>query len=148
MEKKKIIRIARKDLDATLPIEQSLWKIKGVGRMFAHAIRVVLNQPYSKKLNELSEEEIKKIENIISHPDKHNIPIWLYNHRKEKETGEDKHYIESELILKNKFDIDFLRKIRCYRGIRHQYGLPVRGQKTKAHFRKGTTVGVSRKKKR
>ncbi len=146
MEKKKIIRIARKDLDATLPIERSLYKIKGIGKNFAHALRVSLGFEKNKKLNELSEEEIKKLEDCIYNPKKYNIPVWLYNHRKELETGEDKHYVESNLVLKNKNEISFLKKIGCYRGIRHQFGLPVRGQRTKAHFRKGATVGVVRKK--
>jgi small subunit ribosomal protein S13 len=146
MDKKKIIRVARKDLDATLPIERSLWKIKGVGKNFSHALRVSLGFDADKKLNELSEEEIKKLEDSIYNPEKYNIPAWLYNHRKEIETGEDKHYVESNLVLKNKNEISFLKKIRCYRGIRHQFGLPVRGQRTRAHFRKGATVGVVRKK--
>ena len=37
-----------------------------------------------------------------------------------------------------------LREIKCYRGIRHSLGLPVRGQRTKAHFRKGKAVGVQK----
>ncbi len=146
MEKKKIIRIARKDLDASLPIERTLWKIKGIGKNFAHALRISLEFGVNKKLNELSEKEIKKLEDAIYNPEKYNIPTWLYNHRKEIETGENKHYVESNLVLKNKNEISFLKKIRCYRGIRHQFGLPVRGQRTKAHFRKGVTVGVVRKK--
>ena len=44
-------------------------------------------------------------------------------------------------------DIDKLKKIRCYRGVRHMQGLPVRGQRTRSSFRKsGKTVGVSREK--
>ncbi len=146
MEKRRIIRLARKDLDATLSIERALWKIKGVGKNFSHALRVSLGFGAEMKLNELSEDEIKKLEDAVYNPDKYKIPSWMHNHQKDMETGEDKHYIESNLILKNKNEISFLRKIRCYIGIRHQFGLPVRGQRTKSHFRKGKTVGVSRKK--
>jgi len=143
---KKIIRLARKDLDASLKIERALWKIKGIGKNFAHALRISLGFDENLKLGELSEEELKKLEDAVYNPKKYNIPFWLYNHRRERETGEDNHYVESNLVLKNKSDIDFLKKIRCYRGIRHQLGLPVRGQRTRAHFRKGLTVGVFRKK--
>ncbi len=146
MEKRKIIRLARKDLDATMPIERALWKIKGVGNNFSHALRVSLGFNADMKLNELSEDEIKKLEDVVYNPGKYKIPSWMCNHQKDIETGEDKHYIESDLILKNKNEISFLKKIRCYKGIRHQFNLPVRGQRTKSHFRKGKTVGVSRKK--
>jgi len=147
MERKKIIRVAREDLYGDLPIERALWKIKGIGKNFAHAIRVALGYDSNKKLNELDENEIKKLEDCIYHPAKYNIPSWLYNNRKDLETGEDKHLVESDLVLKIKSRIDFLKKIKCYRGVRHWSGLPVRGQRTRAHFRKGATVGVQRKKK-
>ena len=144
---KKIIRIAKEDLDGDLPIERALWKIKGIGKNFAHAIRVALGYDSKKKLGELSEEEIKKLEDCIYNPKKYNIPSWLYNNRRDLETGEDMHLVGSELALKIKTRIDFLKKIRCYRGVRHWLNLPVRGQRTRAHFRKGATVGVQRKKR-
>jgi len=144
---KKIIRIAKEDLDGDLPIERALWKIKGIGKNFAHAIRVALGYDSKKKLGELSEEEIKKLEDCIYNPRKYNIPSWLYNNRRDLETGEDMHLVSSELALKIKTRIDFLKKIRCYRGVRHWLNLPVRGQRTRAHFRKGATVGVQRKKR-
>jgi small subunit ribosomal protein S13 len=39
-----------------------------------------------------------------------------------------------------------MKKIRCYRGIRHELGLPCRGQRTRGSFRKGSLVGVKRRK--
>ena len=51
-----------------------------------------------------------------------------------------------DLPLKLGEDIDLLRKIRSYRGIRHERGLRVRGQRTKATGRRGLVVGVMRKK--
>lgn len=146
MEKKRIIRVARKDLNANLTVERSLWAIKGVGKSFAHALRTSLGFGANQKLNELTEKDIEKLEEAIYNPRKYNIPSWMYNHRRELETGEDKHYVESNLVLRHKNDISFLKKIRCYKGIRHQAGLPVRGQRTRGHFRKGATVGVQRKK--
>jgi len=43
-------------------------------------------------------------------------------------------------------DINMMRKIRCYKGIRHETGQKVRGQRTKSTGRTGSTVGVSKKK--
>ena len=43
-------------------------------------------------------------------------------------------------------DVNMMRKIRCYKGIRHETGQKVRGQRTKSTGRTGKTVGVSKKK--
>jgi small subunit ribosomal protein S13 len=40
-----------------------------------------------------------------------------------------------------------MKKIKSYKGIRHMFNLPVRGQRTKGNFRKGKSVGVVRKKR-
>ncbi|HDD46536.1 MAG TPA: 30S ribosomal protein S13, partial [Candidatus Aenigmarchaeota archaeon] len=47
-----------------------------------------------------------------------------------------------------KLDINFMKKIKTYKGIRHALGLPVRGQRTRSSFRKGRTIGVKRKEKK
>jgi small subunit ribosomal protein S13 len=71
----------------------------------------------------------------------------MFNRRKEPETGETKHITTSQVEFIQKMDIDREKKIRSYRGVRHSLGLPVRGQRTRSSFRKGTTVGVQRKAK-
>jgi small subunit ribosomal protein S13 len=45
-----------------------------------------------------------------------------------------------------KDDIDRLRTMKCYRGIRHASGNKVRGQRGRSNGRGGLTLGVSRKK--
>jgi len=50
------------------------------------------------------------------------------------------------LKLRKEFDIKRLKKVKSYRGMRHAFGLPVRGQRTRSHFRKGRSVGVQKKK--
>jgi small subunit ribosomal protein S13 len=143
-KEKKIIRIASTDLDSSLSVINALRRIKGIGFMLANAICKKLEIDQRAKLSDLKEEEINRIENAIKNPD---LPRWLLNRRKDRVTGKDTHLIGGELELKVKEDIGFLRKIRCYRGIRHEMGLPVRGQRTGGKsFRKGRTVGVSKKK--
>ncbi len=61
-------------------------------------------------------------------------------------TGENRHLFSQDVALVNEEDINLMRKIRCYRGIRHETGQKVRGQRTKSTGRTGTTVGVKRKK--
>ena len=74
------------------------------------------------------------------------LPWWMLNRRKDLISGEDKHIMGSDLVLKLRDDINLLRKIRSYRGIRHERGLRVRGQRTKSTGRRGMVVGVMRKK--
>ena len=52
--------------------------------------------------------------------------------------------IESDLDMRLRDDLNRMRKTRSYKGRRHEFGLPVRGQRTKSTFRKGSSVGVSR----
>jgi len=143
---KYIVRICNTDLKGEIPIGHSLNKIKGVSFSFSNAICNALNLEKLKKTGELTEEEIKKIEDVAMNPTKYGIPIWLLNRRKEYETGKDIHIISANLKLQTDFDVKRMKKIKCYKGMRHSFGLPVRGQRTRAHFRHGKALGVQRKK--
>ena len=154
-EFKEIVRILRTDIDGNKPIYYALTKIKGISYMFSNAVVKVLGLDPKRKIGTLSEDEIKKIEDCILNPKKYGIPSWLYNRRRDFETGEDKHVAGPDLDIVVEFDIRRLRKIRCYRGLRHAWHLPVRGQRTKSGYtfppyrkqRRTLTVGVRRKKK-
>ncbi|HEU17487.1 MAG TPA: 30S ribosomal protein S13, partial [Methanolinea sp.] len=75
-----------------------------------------------------------------------NVPIWMVNRPRDIYTGEKKHLFGTEVLTTLDEDVNLMRKIRCYRGIRHETGQKVRGQRTKSTGRTGTTVGVRRKK--
>ena len=70
------------------------------------------------------------------------------NRRRDYDTGEDKHLLIGTLQFSKDNDIKRLKKIKALRGMRHQKGLPVRGQRTKSNFRrnKGKVIGVKKKK--
>jgi small subunit ribosomal protein S13 len=140
-ETKEIVRIARTGIDGTKPVSKAVTALKGVGDMYANAVADQLGYE-NEKIGDLSEEEIDEIEETIKNPDEANVPDWLRNRRKDRETGEDTHLIESDLELKEEFDIRRLKQTGTYRGWRHKIGLPVRGQKTKSSFRSGSKVGV------
>ncbi|MDI9609558.1 MAG: 30S ribosomal protein S13, partial [Candidatus Verstraetearchaeota archaeon] len=59
--------------------------------------------------------------------------------------GQDQHLLGSDLVVGMKSDIDLMRKIRSWRGVRHSLGLKVRGQCTRTTGRFGPSVGVARK---
>ena len=60
----------------------------------------------------------------------------MKNRQKDFEDGENKHISGADLKLRREFDLKRLKKIKSYKGVRHSHGLPVRGQRTKANFRK------------
>lgn len=143
-ELKYFVRIANNDLDGKKAICQSLTMIKGVGFSFANAVCNVAGISKVKKTGSLSDDEARKLEEIIVSPSKYGIPGWLYNRRKDPETNEDSHLVTSNLTFARDNDIKLMKKMKSYKGIRHAYGLPVRGQKTRSNFRrnKGKVMGV------
>ena len=141
----KIIRIMQTDIPGEKYIYVGLTKIKGVSWSFSNALCHKLKIDQKRKISSLTEEEIKKIEEFIKNPE---LPSFLFNRRKDLETGKDKHLLTTDLELREEFDVKRLKKIRSYRGLRHALGQPSRGQRTKAHFRqKGKSMGVVKKKK-
>jgi small subunit ribosomal protein S13 len=139
---KEIIRILGSDIPGNKNIYYGLKKIKGISYSFSNAICNILDFDKTRKIGTLDEQEIKKIEQLLK--DQRNIPSWLKNRRKDYDSGKDEHIIGTDIKFKKDTDIKRMRKIKTYRGMRHSYGLPVRGQRTKAHFRHGATVGVKK----
>jgi small subunit ribosomal protein S13 len=139
-----IIRLGETNVDSNKPISVAIRNIRGVSFMFSNAVVKVYGS--DKKLNELSESELNRLEDIIIHPEKHNIPSWLCNRRKDPQLGVDRHLIASQLDLAHKMDINEMKKMKSYKGVRHILGQPVRGQRTRSSFRTGGTVGVKRQK--
>ena len=143
-ETREVVRIARTGLDGTKPVATALRSLQGVGDMYGNAVAQVLDVDTDTKIGDLDDEKIDEIEEVIKNPAENDIPVWLRNRRKDRDTGEDLHLIASDLELKEEFDIRRYKEIGSYRGWRHKIGLPVRGQKTKSSFRSGSKIGVSR----
>jgi len=142
---KQIVRILDADLDGSKPLYSTLNKIRGISFMFSNAICNATNINKEKKVGELSQEEINKISEVIKNPSKFNLPEWLLNRRNDLETNDNLHITSTDLKFKTDNDIKFARKIKSYKGMRHSYGLPVRGQRTRGNFRHGKTIGVRKK---
>ncbi len=142
--KDRVVRILSKDIEGKTKVYAGLTKIKGVSWSISNATCKKLNIPESKKIGELSETEIKKIESFLKNPE---IPRYLYNRKNDFESGKENHMVGTDLELKSEFDIKRLKKIRSYRGIRHTLKLPLRGQRTKSNFRPNRRKGSGIKKK-
>ncbi len=146
-EFKPIVRIADMDLKGDKNVAYALADIKGIGVNTAFAICWKLGIDPLKKLGYLSESDIKRLDAAVRDMAKLGFPGWFMNRPRDPETGKDMHLIGSDLLVKVKMDIELLKKIKCWRGIRHMLGLKVRGQRTRTTGRTGMTVGVQRRKK-
>jgi small subunit ribosomal protein S13 len=144
-EFKHIIRIKGTDLEGSKKVTYGLTKIKGVGVSMANTIVKIGDLKADTRLGNLTDAEISTIEDIISDFSKHSIPSRLVNRRKDLDSGRDIHLITADLTLRTKNDIDFMKNIKSWKGIRHSLGLKVRGQRTKCTGRTGRSVGVKKK---
>ena len=140
----RIVRILSKDIEGIMKVYPGLTKIKGVSWSLSNAICKALKIDKTKRIGTLTESEIAKISEFIKNP---TVPEYLFNRRKDFDTGENQHLVGSDLDLKKEFDIKRLKKIKSYRGIRHAAGLPLRGQRNKSHFRTNRRRGSGIKKK-
>jgi len=146
-EFKHMIRISRKDVDGNKPVVNALADIRGVGIALSGAICSSMGLDLNQKIGYLSDAKINEIEDAVKNPKKLDIPEWMLNRRNDYETGKTEHLIESDLMMRLRDDLNRMKKIRSYKGRRHEVGLPVRGQRTKSTFRKGSSVGVSRRRR-
>lgn len=143
-----IVRIVNVDIPGDKQIAHALTKIKGIGKNFAHAICMVAGISQQLKTGNMSDQQIELLNKVVSQPQSHGIPKWMFNRKKDYESGEDRHILTGDLQFTIDNDLKRLKKIKTYRGLRHQKGQPVRGQRTRSNFRKnkGKVVGVKKQK--
>ena len=144
-EFKEIVRIAGADLLGGKQVMYALRKIQGINFVFSNAVCRISGIDIKKKVGDLEDGEVERLNKAITDVKGSNVLSFLLNRRRDYDTGEDKHLVSSDLKLQKEFDIKKLRKIKSYRGMRHSWGLPMRGQRTKSNFRHGKTVGVRKK---
>ncbi|MBY9016997.1 MAG: 30S ribosomal protein S13 [Candidatus Lokiarchaeota archaeon] len=144
---KVFFRTLRSQVDGNAKAEHGLTQIRGIGRRFAQAIVMIAKIDPNLRIGAITEKDLNRIEEIILDPITNGIPAWMVNRKNDLITGENLHIIGNRLELSVKRDIDRMKRIRSYKGVRHHRGLKVRGQRTKSTGRHGLVVGVIRKKK-
>ena len=120
-------RIAGVDLPKEKRVEIGLTYIYGVGLSTSQKILATTGINPDTRIKDLTEDEVNEIRNYVNK----NLMV------------------EGDLRREIALNIKRLRDIKCYRGIRHAKGLPLRGQKTKtnARTRKGPKKTIANKKK-
>ena len=121
-------RIAGVDIPRDKRVPVALTYIYGIGPTSANKIVEKNNIDPDTRVRNLTEDEVNRL----------------------RETVDKEYTVEGDLRRTVSMNIKRLVEIKCYRGIRHQRGLPVHGQRTRtnARTRRGPrrTVGVRRKK--
>lgn len=137
-----LVRIYGYDIPGSRNIYAGLTRIKGISWAISNAVCLKLGYSRTKKIAELSKSEIMEIEKFLKNID---VPDYMKNRRSDRETGKTEHFYGTDLEMKKEFDIKRLKEIKSYKGIRHSLKLPVRGQRTKSHFRsKKVATGMKR----
>lgn len=132
---KYIVRILNTDLDGKKSIYMALTKIKGVKFNLANAICKVMGLDPNEKIGAIDDASVKKIESFMKNEVAASVPAWLLNRRKDIETGKDMHLFKTDLDYMKDNDIKLMMKTKSYKGLRHSWGLPVRGQRMQSNFR-------------
>jgi len=141
-----ILRVMNTNIDGRRKIMFAMTSIKGCGRRFSNVVCKKADVDMTKRAGELSEEEVERIVTIMNNPRQYKIPDWFLNRQKDIKDGKFSQVLANGLDNKMREDLERLKKIRAHRGLRHYWGLRVRGQHTKTTGRRGRTVGVSKKK--
>ena len=139
-----ILRILNTNVEGRRNVVFALTKIKGLGRRFANLICKKAEVDVDKRAGELTADEIEKLVAIIQSPKQFKIPLWFLNRQKDFKTGKYSQVFAQAFDAKLREDIERMKKIRAHRGLRHWWGIRVRGQHTKTTGRRAIAHGVGK----
>ncbi|MFC7076316.1 MULTISPECIES: 30S ribosomal protein S13 [Haloarcula] len=136
------VRIGQTDLDGTKSVERALTELNGIG---TRAARLIAQKAEVDRRAVFGKLDDDVIDNVVEHVESFadDVPDWMTNHQKDYFTGETTHETGNDLNLTRRQDINRMKMIDSYRGIRHQRGQKVRGQRTKSTGRTEGTIGVN-----
>ena len=140
-----ILRMADTDMDGQKTLATALTAVRGVGPRTA--IQICKNTGFdpASLAGHLSVDEQESLRVAIEGYAE-TVPLWMLNRQRDIETGDELHLTGQQVVLTLEDDINRLRTMKCYRGVRHASGNKVRGQRGRSNGRGGLTLGVSRKK--
>ena len=140
-----IVRIADTDIDGLKPITYGLTSVKGIGIRTSMMICKMSGIEGTRLGGHLSSDEQDKLRSAIDEYAT-NVPWWMVNRQRDLESNEDAHIIANEVGMTKDDDVARLAEIKTWRGMRHRSGHKVRGQRLRSNGRRGSALGVQRKK--
>nr|AKV16234.1 40S ribosomal protein S18-like protein [Pectinaria gouldii] len=141
-----ILRILNTNIDGKRKINFAMTAIKGIGRRYGTIAVKKADIDVNKRAGQLTDEEVERVLTIVQNPRQYKIADYLLNRNRDMKDGKITQALANQLDNALRDDLERLKKIRAHRGLRHYWGLRVRGQHTKTTGRRGRTVGVSKKK--
>ena len=136
------VRIGQTDLDGTKTVERSLIEMNGIGRRTARIIADKAGVDRTATFGRLDDDAIDAVvEKVEEYADE--VPSWLANRQNDFYTGETTHEVGNDLQMSRRYDINRMKMISSYKGVRHKKGQKVRGQRTKSTGRTEGTIGVN-----
>src|SRR3972149_10710731 len=96
-EYRHILRIMGADAAGTLKTVYALTEVKGISLSLSNAILKKAGVNPDLRVGLLPDSDVDKIEEIIEDPTKHGLPTWMFNRRKDAETGKDMHLTRADL---------------------------------------------------
>lgn len=141
-----IIRIFNTNVDGKQKVPFALRNVRGVGRRFAVLATKRAGIDLNSRAGELSEEQVEKLVDIVTNPKNYDFPTWYLNRRKDPKDGTDSQQLANGWDTKMREDLEKMKRMKLHKGLRHYFGLRVRGQHTCSTGRRGKTVGVAKKK--
>lgn len=139
-----IVRFANTDLDGLRPAALALTGVPGVGLRLAEVTCRLAGVNPDEMLGNLPEPTVEGMEGLVNDlPAK--APRWMLNHRVDHTSAEPHHVISADLETGRRDDVNLMKMIRSYRGVRHERGQKVRGQRTRSNGRTGMAAGVLKK---
>lgn len=139
-----IVRIAGADLDGRRPAALAITGVRGVGLRVAEVACQMASVNPRQMLGDVPETAVDGLEGVLGTlPER--LPPWMLNHPVDSITGEVKHLVGADLETQRRDDINQMKMIRSYRGVRHERGQKVRGQRTRSNGRTGMAAGVLKK---
>lgn len=129
----------------------ALTEIRGVGRRYSNVVCKKADVDLKKRCvhahccialahliytlyssaGDLNSDELERIVTIMQNPTQFKIPTWFLNRQKDIIDGKNSQILSNAIDSKMRDDLERLKKIRAHRGLRHYWGLRVRGQHTK-----------------
>ena len=136
------VRIGQTDLDGTKSVERSLTEMNGIGRRAARIIADKAGVDRRATFGALEDDDIEAVVSLVEgFADE--VPDWMANHRNDFFAGETTHEVGNDLELTRRQDINRMKMINSYKGVRHKRGQKVRGQRTRSTGRTEGTIGVN-----
>ncbi len=136
------VRIGQTDLDGTKSVERSLTDMKGIGKRTARIVADAADVDRTATFGRLEQDDIDSVVDVVENFGDH-VPAWMVNRQKDFFSGETSHKVGNDLQEKRRHDINRMKMINSYKGVRHKRGQKVRGQRTKSTGRTEGTIGVN-----